>query len=43
MLTGDLRYEMSWTHYGAGPRIASEEVRDLFAQLEQQAGGRLRS
>src|SRR2546423_7596114 len=34
---------MSRTHYGAGPRIASDEVRDLFAQLEQQAGGRLRS
>jgi N-methylhydantoinase A len=43
MLTSDLRYEMSRTHYGAGPRIASDEVRDLFAQLEQQAGGRLRS
>ena len=35
MLTSDLRYEMSRTHYGAGPRIASDEVRDLFAQLEQ--------
>ncbi|MFL6825125.1 MAG: hydantoinase/oxoprolinase family protein [Bradyrhizobium sp.] len=43
MLTSDLRYEMSRTHYGAGPRIASDEVRDLFAELEQQAGGRLRS
>jgi N-methylhydantoinase A len=43
MLTSDLRYEMSRTHYGARPRIASDEVRDLFAQLEQQAGGRLRS
>src|SRR5205814_2793484 len=43
MLTSDLRYEMSRTHYGAGPRIASDEVRDLFAQLEQQAGGVLRS
>jgi len=43
MLTSDLRYEMSRTHYGAGPRIASDEVRDLFAQLEQQAGARLRS
>jgi N-methylhydantoinase A len=43
MLTSDLRYEMSRTHYGAGPRISSDEVRDLFAQLEQQAGGRLRS
>jgi N-methylhydantoinase A len=43
MLTSDLRYEMSRTHYGAGPRISSDEVRDLFAQLEQQAYGRLRS
>src|SRR5436189_6172999 len=43
MLTSDLRYEMSRTHYGTGPRIASDEVRDLFAQLEQQASGRLRS
>ena len=33
MLTSDLRYEMSRTHYGTGRRIASDEVRDLFAQL----------
>ena len=43
MLTSDLRYEVSRTHYGAGPRISVGEVRDLFAQLEQQAAGRLRS
>jgi N-methylhydantoinase A len=43
MLTSDLRYEMSRTHYGAGPRISADEVRGLFAQLEQQAAGRLRS
>jgi len=43
MLTSDLRYEVSRTHYGAGARIAAGEVRDLFAQLEQQAAGRLRS
>jgi N-methylhydantoinase A len=43
MLTCDLRYEVSRTHYGAGPRISASEVRDLFAQLEQQATGRLRS
>ena len=43
MLTSDLRYEVSRTHYGAGPRISADEVRDLFAQLEQQAAGRLRS
>ena len=43
MLTSDLRYEVSRTHYGAGKRISAAEVRDLFAQLEQQATGRLRS
>jgi N-methylhydantoinase A len=43
MLTSDLRYEVSRTHYGAGPRISANEVRELFAQLEQQAAGRLRA
>jgi N-methylhydantoinase A len=43
MLTTDLRYEMSRTHYGTGPRISSGEVRELFGALEQQAAGRLRS
>jgi N-methylhydantoinase A len=43
MLTSDLRYEVSRTHYGAGARISTDEVRALFAQLEQQAAGRLRS
>ena len=43
MLTCDLRYEVSRTHYGAGRRISAEEVRDLFAQLEQAATVRLRS
>jgi N-methylhydantoinase A len=43
MLTCDLRYEVSRTHYGAGGRISADEVRNLFAQLEQQATGRLRS
>src|SRR6266446_6210645 len=43
MLTSDLRYEMSRTHYGAGPRISPREVRELFGQLEQAAAGRLRS
>ncbi|MGY4161928.1 N-methylhydantoinase A [Bradyrhizobium sp. USDA 4461] len=41
MLTSDLRYEVSRTHYGAG-RISADEVRTLFAGLEQQAAGRLR-
>jgi len=43
MLTSDLRYEVSRTHYGAGTRISADEVRELFAGLEQQAAGRLRS
>src|ERR1700694_5959006 len=41
MLTSDLRYEMSRTHYGAGPRISADEVRGLCMQLKQQAAGRL--
>jgi N-methylhydantoinase A len=43
MLTSDLRYEVSRTHYGAGRRISPEEVRALFAQLQGEAAGRLRS
>src|SRR6476659_3560091 len=43
MLTSDLRYEVGRTHYGAGSRITADEVRELFAQLEQPAAGRLRS
>jgi N-methylhydantoinase A len=43
MLTSDLRYEVGRTHYGAGPRIAAEEACALFAQLEQQAAGRVRA
>jgi N-methylhydantoinase A len=43
MLTSDLRYEVSRTHYGAGARISAGEVHELFGQLEQQAEGRLRA
>jgi N-methylhydantoinase A len=43
MLSSDLRYEVSRTHYGAGGRITAGEVRALFAELEKQAEGRLRS
>ena len=43
MLTSDLRYEVSRTHHGAGPRIAAAEARALFCQLEQKAAGRLRA
>ncbi|KWV51830.1 5-oxoprolinase [Bradyrhizobium macuxiense] len=42
MLTSDLRYEVSRTHYGTG-RISADEVRALYAGLEEQAAGRLRS
>ena len=42
MLTCDLRYELSRTHYGAGKRISPGEVREIFAVLEGQATGRLR-
>src|SRR5262249_58428982 len=43
MLTSDLRYEVSRTHYGAGGRITADEVRALFAELEKQAESRLRN
>jgi len=43
MLTSDLRYEMSRTHYGAGPRISPHELRELFGELEQAAARRLRA
>jgi N-methylhydantoinase A len=43
MLTSHLRYEASRTHYGTGSRISAEEVRKLFAELDEQAAGRLRT
>ena len=43
MLTSDLRYEVSRTHYGAGGRISTDEARNLFAELELGATGRLRA
>ncbi|MDO9061994.1 MAG: hydantoinase/oxoprolinase family protein [Bradyrhizobium sp.] len=43
MLTSDLRYEVSRTHYGAAARISADAARNLFAELEQQATGRLRT
>jgi N-methylhydantoinase A len=42
MLTCDLRYELSRTHYGAGNGISAGDVRDIFGRLEQQATDRLR-
>jgi N-methylhydantoinase A len=43
MLTSDLRYEVSRTHYGAGARISTDEARNLFAELELEATSRLRA
>jgi N-methylhydantoinase A len=43
MLTSDLRYEVSRTHYGAELRISPAEVRTIFSELEQQATGRLQA
>ncbi|MFZ5713954.1 MAG: hydantoinase/oxoprolinase family protein [Bradyrhizobium sp.] len=43
MLTSDLRYEVSHTHYSAGQRITAQEVRAIFANLEREATGRLKS
>jgi N-methylhydantoinase A len=43
MLTSHLRYEVSRTHYGAGSRISAGEARELFAELDKQAAGRLRT
>ncbi|MDB5615905.1 hydantoinase/oxoprolinase family protein [Tardiphaga sp.] len=43
MLTSDLRFEVSQTQLGAAPRIDAGAMRDIFAQLAQQATGRLRA
>jgi N-methylhydantoinase A len=43
MLNSHLRYEASRTHYGTGSRISAEQARELFAQLDKQAAGRLRT
>jgi N-methylhydantoinase A len=41
MLTTDLRYEISRTHFESGARSTATEVRDIFAALEKQATARL--
>ncbi len=43
MLTSDLRYELSRTHYAAGARTTAAELREIFSDLEQQAMRRLQS
>jgi len=42
MLTSDLRYELSRTHFESGAHSTAEEVRAIFADLEMRATKRLR-
>jgi N-methylhydantoinase A len=42
MLTSDLRYEVSRTHFETGARSTASEVRGIFAELEQQAVMRMK-
>jgi N-methylhydantoinase A len=42
MLTSDLRYEVSRTHFETGAHSTAAEVREIFAELEQRAVERLR-
>jgi N-methylhydantoinase A len=42
MLTSDLRYEVSRTHFESGVRSTASEVRGIFAELENRAVERLR-
>jgi N-methylhydantoinase A len=41
MLTSDLRYEVSRTHFETGARSTATEVRSIFAGLEKQAVTRM--
>jgi N-methylhydantoinase A len=41
MLTSDLRYEVSRTHFESGARTSATEVREIFSRLEAQAVGRM--
>jgi N-methylhydantoinase A len=43
MLTSDLRYEVSRTHFETGAHSTAAEVREIFAELEKRAVDRLRS
>jgi N-methylhydantoinase A len=43
MLTSDLRYEISRTHFESGARTSADKIRGLFAELEREAIGRLRA
>jgi N-methylhydantoinase A len=43
MLTSDLRYEVSRTHFESGARTSADEIRSIFSGLEHEATGRLRA
>jgi N-methylhydantoinase A len=43
MLTSDLRYEVSRTHFESGARSIVSEVRKIFSDLETQAAARLQN
>jgi N-methylhydantoinase A len=43
MLTSDLRYEASRTHFETGARTSAAEVREIFADLERRTVERLKS
>src|ERR1700742_2027227 len=43
MLTSDLRYEVSRTHFETGARSTASEVRGIFADLEKQAVARMKA
>ena len=42
MLTSDLRYEISRTHFESGARTSADEIRSIFSELEREATRRLR-
>jgi N-methylhydantoinase A len=43
MLTSDLRYEVSRTHFESGARSVVSDVRQIFSDLETQAAARLQN
>jgi N-methylhydantoinase A len=43
MLTSDLRYEVSRTHFESGAHSTAAEVREIFTDLEKQAVARLQN
>src|SRR5262245_4076628 len=43
MLTSDLRYEASRTHFETGARTTAAEVREIFSDLERRTAERLKS